>query len=191
MCSSSTIHLIIKKFQTRLTKDIKGRGGVQVIIWYIKDKYLPSKSSKLAQTTWHSMHTMKNWVKWVMEFLFTNQDLNVDINCSNGLQWNPRYLGIKQLRCEQVVPNYVESCQLAELGKCNSHNRPIRDICPGDLLVYLVIPIPFDLQCQAFSFVLWDIIIYIYFMSDQISINSCQSMSPWSPLKWILLFPLA
>ena len=84
LCSSSTIHLIIKKFQTRLTKDIKGRGGVQVIIWYIKDKYLPSKSSKLAPTTWHSMHTMKNWVKWVMEFLFTNQDLNVDINCSNS-----------------------------------------------------------------------------------------------------------
>ena len=71
LCSSSTIHLIIKKFQTRLTKDIKGRGGVQVIIWYIKDKYLPSKSSKLAQTTWHSLHTMKNRVKWVMEFLFT------------------------------------------------------------------------------------------------------------------------
>ena len=64
LCSSSTIHLIIKKFQTRLTKDIKGRGGVQVIIWYIKDKYLPSKSSKLAQTTWHSLHTMKNRVKW-------------------------------------------------------------------------------------------------------------------------------
>ena len=116
-----------------------------------------------------------SWL-WFCFQVYTFCSPCIDINCSNGLQWNPRYLGIKQLRCEQVVPNYVESCQLAELGECNSHNRPIRDICPGDLLVYLVIPIPFDLQCQAFSFVLWDIIIYIYFMSDQISINSCQSM---------------
>ena len=61
-----------QKISDRANKRHQGKneGGVQVIIWYIKDKYLPSKSSKLAQTTWHSMHTMKNRVKWVMEFLF-------------------------------------------------------------------------------------------------------------------------
>ena len=60
----------------------------------------------------------------------------------------------KTVKVRTSGPNYVESCQLAELGKCNSHNRPSRDICTGDLLMYLVIPIPFDLQCQAYSFVL-------------------------------------
>ena len=48
----------------------------------------------------------------------------------------------KTVKVRTSGPNYVESCQLAELGKCNSHNRPIRDICTGDLLMYLVIPIP-------------------------------------------------
>ena len=48
----------------------------------------------------------------------------------------------KTVKVQTSGPNYVESCQLAELGKCNSHNRPSRDICRGDLLMYLVIPIP-------------------------------------------------
>ena len=61
-----------QKISDRANKRHQGEeGGVQVIIWHIKDKYLPSKSSKLARTTWHSMHTMKNRVKWVMEFLFS------------------------------------------------------------------------------------------------------------------------
>ena len=73
-----------QKISDRANKRHQGEeGGVQVIIWHIKDKYLPSKSSKLARTTWHSMHTMKYRVKWVMEFLFSFSKSSVVIKHKN------------------------------------------------------------------------------------------------------------